>query len=587
MAFYSRELIDEIREKNDIIEVISSYITLQRQGSRYFGHCPFHNEKTPSFCVTPGSQLFYCFGCHESGNVISFVMKQENMEFTEAVEALAERAGISLSSQDTEKNYSIRKRKREELLSVNKAAAEYYYRLLRSREGEFGLKYFTGRGLKKGMLNSFGLGYTGQGSGKLNEYLSNKGFSDEIQIEAGLITFDEKKGKRDRFFNRVIFPIMDQGRHVIGFGARVMGDGQPKYLNSRESDIFKKKETLYGLFAARRSRRNEFILCEGYMDVITAHSFGFDNAVATLGTALTIEHANILSRFKKPIYICYDSDSAGKQASRRGYEILKQVNLQVKIIELSPYKDPDEFISKMGVDEFEKRIFSADNALFVIKKWEFESIDQNNPDERTEFVHGLYKSIGEFDDESEREEYIKRFAREFDVDSGILKRGVNNTKSSFSKIPEHRRVSASKLSPETALKVNEARLLCYLLDREYFEKCGHLLEQKDFKNEMFQEIFQDIGAKMKQKKTVLAADIISNVEDEKLNQFLIETFMAVQEEKDKGNRMNEKEVILKVKRASLKRQDNERTDKSVSAMQDFLEINRETIEEIEQAFEQI
>ncbi len=584
MAFYSQELINEVREKNDITEVISAYVNLERRGNKYFGHCPFHNEKTPSFCVTPHNQLFYCFGCHESGNVISFMMKQENMEFTEAIEALAERVGIRLESQHTGENYNIKKRKREELLAVNKAAAEYYYKLLRTREGERGFKYFTDRGLHNSMLNSFGLGYTGQGSGKLNEHLSNNGFSDEIQMEAGLITFDEKSGKRDRFFNRVIFPIMDQGRHVIGFGARVMGDGQPKYLNSRESDVFKKKETLYGLFAARRSQRKEFILCEGYMDVITAHSFGFDNAIATLGTALTIEHANILSKFHKPIYLCYDSDNAGKQAARRGYEILRQVGLQVKIIELSPYKDPDEFINKLGVEEFEKRIYRADNALYIIKKWDFEKIDQNNPDERTEFVHGLYESIREFKDESAREEYIRRFAKDFNIDSGILKRGVNNIKTAPGQGLKYKKSIKSNLSPEMALKINEARLLYYLLDRGYFEKCGHLVEKRDFKEKIFQEIFENIRSRMNENKPVLAADIISNIEDEKLNKFLIRNFFEAQEEKDRGDTGSEREVMLKVKRASLKRIDNERTDKSLAATNEFWEITKEVIDEIEQVF---
>lgn len=584
MAFYSRETCDNVRAANDIVDVISSYVNLERRGNRFFGLCPFHNEKTGSFCVTRDNQLYYCFGCHESGNVVNFLMKYENMEFPEAIEVLADRAGIKLESITPKKTDNEYRKKKEQLLAVNKAAAEYYYKILREPDGQKGLSYFTDRGLSGKILNTFGLGFTGQGSGKLHEHLKNLGFSDEIQKEAGLIRFDEKRGVSDQFFNRVIFPIMDQSRKVIGFGARVMGDGLPKYINSPETDVFKKKETLYGLFAARRSRRLGFILCEGYMDVISAHMAGFDNAIAALGTAMTEDHAKIISRLNKPIYICFDSDNAGKKAATRAYEILREYNVPTKLIDLTPFKDPDELISKMGAEEFEKRIQNADNALAVIKNREYSVIDKNNPDEEADFIHGLYKSISFYKDEAIRESYIRRFSRDFNLDENMLRRGVNQIGSVVPIIKKEYLPPKGKetgINPKKARLSNEARLLVYLLDDDYYSKCSKLVDKEDFGEEAFKNVYEVIVNDKNNNIKKEAADILNVIDDPAFSKILSEAFYSIsEEEKRVGSSSLKKAVLERVKRASLKRQDSNRAANDTLGLQKQMDINKEIMDEI-------
>lgn len=584
MPFYSSDTCDEVRAGNDIVDVISGQVSLERKGNRYFGLCPFHNEKHGSFCVFPNDQLFHCFGCGESGNVISFVMKYENIGFTDAVEYLAERAGIAIKSESLGKTSADFKKKQGALYDVNKAAAEYYFRMLRSPEGAKGLEYFRNRRLTKDMLYSFGLGFTGQGGGKLHEHLSSLGFSDEIQKDAGLIIFDEKKGARDRFFNRVIFPIMNQYGKVIAFGARVMGEGQPKYLNSAESDIFKKKETLYGLFAAKKTKRPEFILCEGYMDVISAHMAGFDSAVATLGTALTEEHAKVISRFKKPVYLCYDSDEAGRKAAIRGYEILKRANILVKIIDLAPYKDPDELILEKGREEFEKRINAADNALIVIKKWEYAGIHVNDPDELSNFQNGIAREISSYKDEIQRENYIQRFSRDFNIDEDILRRKVNNM-GAESYVPTKKTVEKSKkssgINPENALRMNEARLLYYLTKPDFYNKCHALVEKEDFLYDTHRFLYEKILDKMEKSEEIIPADLISIIEDESEASFISGIFCDTPEtESEVGGSELKRTVLERVKKASVKRQDVNRDIRDAVAIKEMMEINQELFDEI-------
>ena len=286
MAYYSDELVEEVRSRNDIVDVISGYVRLQKKGSTYFGLCPFHNEKTGSFSVTPNKQMYYCFGCGAGGNVFTFLIQYENFK----------------------------------LLEINKAAAKYYYVMLRSDRGKRAYEYFHGRSLSDATMQKFGLGATDQYSNGLYQYLRQQGYEDSILKETGLVTIDERGG-RDKFWNRAMFPIMDVRGKVIGFGGRVMGDGEPKYLNSPETKIFDKSRNLYGLNLARVSKRPQILLCEGYMDVIALHQAGFDNAVASLGTAFTIGHANLLKRYTSEVYLTFDSDGAGIKAALRAIPI--------------------------------------------------------------------------------------------------------------------------------------------------------------------------------------------------------------------------------------------------------------------------
>ena len=295
--YYSEEVIEEVRTKNDIVDVISGYVRLQKKGSSYFGLCPFHNEKSPSFSVSREKQMYYCFGCGAGGNVFTFLMDYENFSFVEALKFLADRAGVALPEIEYSKEAKARADRKTQLLEINKLAAQYFYVQLKSEQGKTAHAYLTGRQLSEETIKACGLGYSSKYSDDLFRYLRKRGYTEDLIRQAGLINTDEKNGVYDKFWNRVMFPIMDVNNRVIGFGGRVMGDAKPKYLNSPETEIFDKSRNLYGLNRARTSRKPYFLVCEGYMDVIALHQAGFTNAVASLGTALTTGHAALIKRY--------------------------------------------------------------------------------------------------------------------------------------------------------------------------------------------------------------------------------------------------------------------------------------------------
>ena len=306
--YYSEELIEEVRSRNDIVDVISGYVRLQKKGSSYFGLCPFHNEKSPSFSVSRQKQMYYCFGCGAGGNVFTFLMEYENFSFVEAVKFLADRAGIELPEMEYSKEAKEKADLKTTILEMNKLAAKYFYVQLKSERGSQAYSYLKNRELSDETITAFGLGFSNKYSDDLYKYLREKGYSEDLIRQAGLINTDERQGVYDKFWNRVMFPIMDVNNRVIGFGGRVMGDGKPKYLNSPETVVFDKSRNLYGLNRARTSRKPYFLLCEGYMDVISLHQAGFTNAVASLGTALTAGHAALIKRYVQEVYLTYDSD---------------------------------------------------------------------------------------------------------------------------------------------------------------------------------------------------------------------------------------------------------------------------------------
>ena len=334
--FYPDEIIEEVRNQNDIVDVISEYVKLQKKGANYFGLCPFHNEKSPSFSVSPGKQMYYCFGCGEGGNVISFVMKYENYSFIEAVQMLASRAGIELPQVTRSKEEKENADKRSQILTINTLAAKFYYYMLKSEKGALAYHYLRGRELSDNTITGFGLGYSDKYSDSLYKYMKSKGYKDDILKETGLFTFEEK-GVHDKFWNRVMFPIMDVNNKVIAFGGRVMGDGKPKYLNSPETKIFDKSRNLYGLNIARTSRKGYLLICEGYMDVISLHQAGFNNAVAALGTSFTSGHASLIKRYAKEVVLTFDSDGAGIKAALRAIPILREAGLSIKVLSMKPY----------------------------------------------------------------------------------------------------------------------------------------------------------------------------------------------------------------------------------------------------------
>ena len=422
--YYPEETVEEVLRANDIVDVVSTYVHLKKSGANYFGLCPFHAEKSGSFSVSPGKQMFYCFGCGAGGNAATFLMKYENCSFQEAMKTLADRAGIRLP----EVQYSEERRKKEQrralLLQINKDTATYYYRLLRSPKGRKGYEYFAGRKLSPETMNAFGLGYADGAGNDLISYLRGKGYPDEAILEAGVAAFDEKRGLHDKFWNRVMYPIMDVSNRVIGFGGRVMGDGKPKYLNSPETPVFDKSRNLYGLNIARRSRKNYLILCEGYMDVIAMHQAGFTEAIASLGTSFTPGQASLIARYVKEVLLAYDSDGAGVHAAIRNIGILKSAGLRAKVIDLRPYKDPDEFIKAQGREAFQKRIDDAENSFLYEIRQTGEQYRMDDPAQKTEFYREIARRLCEFDEEMERESYLAAVAQQYLIPADMLRKLV-------------------------------------------------------------------------------------------------------------------------------------------------------------------
>ena len=488
--YYSDELIEEVRSKNDIVDVISSYVKLQKKGSSYFGLCPFHNEKSPSFSVSRQKQMYYCFGCGAGGNVFTFLMEYENYSFLEALKYLADRAGVELPRQELSKEARERADTKAILLEINKAAARYFYIQLKERQGERALAYLKGRQLGDDTIRAFGLGYANKYSDDLYRYLKGQGYQDDMIAKAGLITVDEKHGAHDKFWNRVMFPIMDANSRVIGFGGRVMGDGKPKYLNSPETMIFDKSRNLYGLNRARSSRKSYFLLCEGYMDVISLHQAGFTNAVASLGTALTQGHASLIKRYVKEVYLTYDSDEAGTKAALRAIPILREAGISAKVIRMEPYKDPDEFIKNLGKEAFEDRIREARNGfLFGVEVLE-RDYDLASPEGKTDFLKEVARRLGEFEEDIERNNYIEAVAGRYHVGYEELRKlvvrtAVQNGLAQPVKRPE----KPVKEKKEDGILTSQKILLTWMIEEpQVFHQISSYIIPEDFTGEIYRKV---------------------------------------------------------------------------------------------------
>ena len=427
MSFYSQDLVEEIRSRSDIVDVISGYVRLQKKGSNYVGVCPFHNDRNPSMSVNRPRQMYYCFSCGAGGDVFKFVMDYENLTFPEAMKVLADRAGIELPERETSREAKRQADLKSQILEMNKLAAKYYYYTLRQPSGKQGWDYLTGRKLSEETIRRFGLGYASKFSDDLYKYLKSKGYSDPLLKESGLMQVDEKRGMYDKFWNRVMFPIMDTHNRVIGFGGRVMGDGKPKYLNSPETKVFDKSRNLYGLNLARMSRKPNIILCEGYMDVIAMHQAGFNQAVASLGTAFTQQQSVILKRYTNEVLLTYDSDEAGVKAAMRAIPILKDAGLTARVINMEPYKDPDEFIKARGAEEFQKRIDEAESSFFFELRVMERRYNFREPESKTAFFREVSGKLLEFDAGIERNNYIEAVADRYHLTYEQLFRMVSQT----------------------------------------------------------------------------------------------------------------------------------------------------------------
>ena len=582
--FYSDDIIEEVRMKNDIVDVISGYVRLQKKGSSYFGLCPFHNEKSPSFSVSPGKQMYYCFGCGAGGNVFTFVMEYENFTFIEAVKYLAERAGVKLPEGEYSKEQRAASDLKTVLLEVNKKAASYYYYQLKQEGGRQAYEYLKNRELSDETIKNFGLGYSSKYSDSLYRYLKGKGYSDTILKESGLFSADEKYGMHDKFWNRVMFPIMDVNNRVIGFGGRVMGDAKPKYLNSPETKIFDKSRNLYGLNIARRSRKNYLIICEGYMDVISMHQAGFTNAVASLGTALTSGHASLMSRYTKEVLLTYDSDEAGQKAALRGIPILREAGIKPRVVNLAPYKDPDEFIKAQGQEAFEKRLTEAMNYfLFEVQVME-RQYDLADPEDKTEFYRAIAKKLLEFPEELERNNYMESISRKYQIRYEDLRRMVNNLALSGTAISakpktpvKERRQEKKEDSRDASQKLMLTWLTSY---PKMFDTIEGYIGPEDFTTPLFHQVAELLFEQHEQG-DVNPAKLLNRFTDSEEQKEVTSLFHATLHlENDQERRRALRETVCRMKRDSIAHQSQSLAPTDIAGLQRLVEAKKH-LEEIE------
>jgi DNA primase len=560
--YYSDEIIEEVRSRNDIVDVVGQYVHLQKKGSNYFGLCPFHNEKSGSFSVSSHKQMFYCFGCGAGGNVITFLMKYDNLTFQEAVKQLAERAGIKLPEKDDSPAAKAARDKKQILYDINKEAAKYYYYQLRGRTGQKGMEYFRSRKLTDETMQHFGLGYANVTSDDLTKHLKSLGYTDGQIIEAGLASHDDKMGTHDKFWNRVMFPIQDASQKVIGFGGRVMGDGKPKYLNSPETPIFDKSRNLFGLNYAKNSRAGYMIICEGYMDVIAMHQAGFNMAVASLGTAFTTGQAMILKRYTDEVILSYDSDEAGTKAALRGIGILKEAGLKGKVLDLRPYKDPDEFIKNEGREAFEERIKNAENTFFFEVRVLQSQHDMSDPQSKTEFHRKLAMKLCEFEEALERENYIEAVAARYNIAVDDLRRLVSSVASQGGLVRKVERPKSGiqqKRSPEDGARKNQRLLLTWLTDEpQIFSKVTRWITPEDFSDDLYRNVAKELFMGMESGNFSPAA-ILDRFTDEDEHRQVAEMFNTnlIEIETKEQRKKAFHDIIYGVKAAGYDRQKKE------------------------------
>ena len=531
--------------------------------------CPFHNEKTPSFHVNPARQMYKCFGCGVGGNVLTFVMEYENLTFPEAMEMLAQENGIELPKQELTAQQKQQESLRQTLLEINKKAARYYFALLKSPRGKPGYDYLTGRGLSDETILHFGLGYAGQGGGELYQYMKKEGYSDSVLKETGLFKMDER-GAYDKFWNRVMFPIMDANNRVIGFGGRVMGDAKPKYLNSPETKIFDKSRNLFGLNYAKRGKRSNMILCEGYMDVIALHQAGFTNAVASLGTAFTEQQANLIRRYTDEVLLTYDSDGAGIKAAMRAIPMLRRAGITGKVIHMEPYKDPDEFIKNLGAEEFEKRMEEAQNSFFfeieVIKK----NYSMSDPEQKTKFIHETARKLLVFEDKIQRDNYLEAVAARYNIKTEDLRQLVvrygNQMPSGYQEVMEERQQErirkGKKKETREGISYSYRLLLSWLIEEpKLFVQIREWVKPEDFEEGLYRTVAKELYDQL-DRGDLEPARIIGHfeeVEDQNKVASMFQTSFGSKIENDEKKKAIT-DLILKIKEHSIERQAGQITD---------------------------
>lgn len=567
MAFYSDDVIEEVRSRNDIIDVIGGYVSLKHKGNSYTACCPFHHEKTPSFHVSRDKQMYHCFGCGVGGNVYTFVMEYENYSFPEAVKLLADRCGYQLPEQDMSAEQKAKENYKVMLKEMNKTAAAYFHYLLTKTEhGKVAREYLKNRGFTENTINNFGMGYSDIYQNDLYQYLKKKGYTDEQMKDSGLVEISEKKGATDKFWNRVMVPILDINGKVIAFGGRVLGDAKPKYLNTKETAVFDKSHNLFAMNLARRSKKRGIIICEGYMDVIAMHQAGFDNAVASLGTAFTIGQAGIIKRYTDEVYLAYDSDGAGTNATLKAIGILREVGLTTRVINMKPYKDPDEFIKNLGKEAYEERIRDAVTGIVFEIDTIAAGFNLKDPEEKVKFTKEAAKRLSYIEEPVARHSYIDTVAEKYNLDkdglkSMVSKYGTLELKSSDDAVSQNtydnretiatdiNTASGKRGSPDNS---NPQKLLLTWMinDVRLFKILEEIISEEDFYDEDIRPVAHELFTQYKDTGTVKPASIL-NMYDDVEKQRLVASIMQTELPFEMDDAEKEKAINDLVKKTKL------------------------------------
>ncbi|NLW00538.1 MAG: DNA primase [Clostridiales bacterium] len=530
----SGDFIEDVRSRNDIVDIISEYVHLKPSGKGYFGLCPFHSEKTPSFHVSPDKQVYYCFGCSMGGNVFTFIMAMEKLDFPESVKYLAEKAGMELPDTIDSKEFAMQKDKRDKLHQLNREAARYYRKMLFSPQAGQALSYLKNRGLDDRTIKIFGLGFAPEGWDNIKQLLLGMGYEEELLVQSGIIV--ENKGRTyDRFRNRIMFPIIRPGGYVIGFGGRVIDDSLPKYLNSTDSPVFNKSSTLYGLNLVKRGQLLEYmIITEGYMDVITLYQYGFKNTVASLGTALTHQQARLLRRYTGEVYIAYDGDKSGQQATLRGLDMLQNAGLRVKVISFPEGMDPDQTLREYGSRYFKELM---DSALSLIDYKLDQLRKQYNLDTlegRTDYATEAAKILTKVPNLLERDAHIKRLEAQTGFSSRLLYRQIEqiealNRQDSVKKrvVGNNRYIGRKGVSLEVLpVNIKAERNLAALMatDETYAKKIIGRISREYFEEPINGEIYDIVSGFMKDGTEISIPRVLSCVQDQSKIRQMVEIF---------------------------------------------------------------
>ena len=524
MVRYSDEIIDEVRQTNDIVDIISQYVHLKRSGRNFFGLCPFHNEKSPSFSVSPDKQIFHCFGCGVGGNVFTFLTKIEGINFIEAVQTLAERSNIQLPTLEN-RGDSLKEELKAKVYKVNEFAANYYHENLYKPESKIAQEYIKKRKLTNETLKSFQIGF----SGKFNELynaLKKQGFEEREILESGLVNKNDNGKYIDRYRNRLMFPICDVRGRVIAFGGRVLDDSKPKYINSPENIVYSKGRHLFGLNVAKKSDVKKILIVEGYMDVISLHQRGVKNVVASLGTAMTQQQGWLLRKSSEQIILSFDSDEAGLSAKMRALDILQNMGCDIRILQMEGAKDPDEYIIKYGSARFQSLIEKALSVVEFKVKILKRNLDLNNTNDKIKFLNEIAKLISKIDNTIEKEVYIERIAKSYNISKEAIYAEVNKLSYATAKgqkilekskpVISHNKVEKNKVSEAIVKKENTILSLLLMGDLNVFQIIKQNIKVEDFKDSLNQQIAKKLYEEFEKGNSNINS-ILDNLEEEEQN----------------------------------------------------------------------